>query len=291
MRLLKTTIFCPSCGTANRDDAEMCTECGSVIPRMTEDSVQKSALDKEPIATDFNITAISDDFGIDVAEIPPPPPDQTPPPPAYQGYAYSAYTPSGNKKICERCGTVLRADASQCPGCGNTYQTPTATNPSYGIPPPPPPPSSSSSQAPTPYSPRPPQNNSSSEPIVKQPPKIAKCAKCGAIVYDYESRCSNCGRILSVPTKQKLPPPPQLPPKPQDVSAPTPPGAARCGKCNAIVYPHQTTCPKCGKVLTPASPIARGQSQRISRCKRCSHIVYPTDTVCPNCGRKLDPVS
>ncbi|RLI70622.1 MAG: hypothetical protein DRP02_07350, partial [Candidatus Gerdarchaeota archaeon] len=27
------TIFCPSCGTANRDDAETCSECGAIIPK------------------------------------------------------------------------------------------------------------------------------------------------------------------------------------------------------------------------------------------------------------------
>ncbi|MHA1532477.1 MAG: zinc ribbon domain-containing protein, partial [Candidatus Heimdallarchaeota archaeon] len=30
------TIFCPSCGTANRDEAEMCSECGNVIPRLND---------------------------------------------------------------------------------------------------------------------------------------------------------------------------------------------------------------------------------------------------------------
>ncbi|NPE09381.1 MAG: zinc-ribbon domain-containing protein, partial [Asgard group archaeon] len=29
-------MFCPSCGTANRDEAEMCSECGNVIPRLND---------------------------------------------------------------------------------------------------------------------------------------------------------------------------------------------------------------------------------------------------------------
>ncbi len=287
------TIFCPSCGTANRDDAEMCSECGSAIPRFTDDSLNKSpSAPPPPPASAFGIYETypppppPDDFGIDIAYTPPPPPQQD-----SSGYspAYSPYStaPARQRIICERCGTVLRPDDSQCPGCGQPYQ---ANVKSPALPPPPPnnQPSPYAPRAPyppaTPYAPRQPQSSQPAPPPQKNPPsdKIAKCAKCGAIVYDYETRCSNCNRILAPPTRTTGDPA-------KDQIGKAPPGTARCGRCNAIVYPHHTVCPNCGKPLTPvAPPQARGPSQRITRCRRCGHTVYPTDSHCPSCGRKLE---
>ncbi|NHJ39084.1 MAG: hypothetical protein FK731_03555 [Asgard group archaeon] len=298
---MKTTIFCPSCGTANRDDAEMCSECGSVIPKLADDSGSNSSNSKASL--DFGIMQTPkepspNDFGIDISPPPPPPP----PPDSNQQSAYSTgyapydspYPTSGQKQVCERCGTVLRPDDTQCPGCGKPHHTSVRT---------PPPPNYKSQAAPyspsqpySPPSPYTPTTSSVSSPYpsqqttstpndskIKEQPtqKIAKCARCGAIVYDYEARCNNCGRILAPPSTQ-------VKDKPVE-QVKVPAGAARCGRCNAIVYPHQTVCPNCGKPLAPIEP-ARGPSQRISRCKRCGHTVYPTDTRCSNCGRKLDSV-
>jgi len=289
------TIFCPSCGTANRDDADICSECGAIIPKS---STPTSMPGSSPTAT------TPADFGIIESYPPPPPPkeDFPPPPPPEQAFGievapppvndspHSPYAPGyptarGQKKVCERCGTVLRPDETQCPGCGKPYQRGLSQSPSPYAPPQPyqpPPPPRSSPQPPPPRQARKPLPSQKPSPSAVSKSNIAKCARCGAIVYDYETRCSNCGRILAPPTKkaQKVPEP----------KGHLPPGAARCSRCNAIVYPHQTVCPKCGKPLAPVSTATLEPSQRISRCKRCGHIVYPTDTVCSNCGRKLDPI-
>jgi uncharacterized OB-fold protein len=276
----------------------MCSECGSIIPKLGADNSSDQIPEVDP-ATDFGIMMTTPEteenaFGIDIT--PPPPP---PPPDSSSGsaYSYPAYDPTypttRQKVVCERCGTGLRPDETQCPGCGKPHQStkrppspqvdnassPYAPGQPYA-PPPPTPQNQPSAPLPPPKKrpPTPPQEVSDK----KQPTtKYAKCAKCGAIVYEYETRCSNCGRILAPPSK-----------KPKDDPKPigqVPPGAARCGRCNAIVYPHQTVCPNCGKPLAPVST-TRGPSQRISRCRRCGHTVYPTDTRCSNCGRKLDPV-
>ena len=104
-------------------------------------------------------------------------------------------------------------------------------------------------------------------------------------MYDYETKCNNCGRVLS---------PPKPTGKSKQVTSATgkaPPGTARCERCNAIVYPHQSVCPNCSKPLTPAPTQQPGGSgQRVSRCRRCGHTVYPTDSICPNCGRDLDAI-
>ncbi|HUT79926.1 MAG TPA: zinc-ribbon domain-containing protein [Candidatus Bathyarchaeia archaeon] len=288
------TIFCPSCGTANRDDADMCSECGSAIPKFSDDSLNDPTSPSPlPPSSAFGIYESypppppPDDFGIDVAYTPPPPPQQ-----GSSGYspAYSPYGtgPARQRIICERCGTVLRPDDSQCPGCGQPYQA----NVKAPVIPPPPPSNQPSPYSPSPpyppaspYAPRQPQQLPSpgSPSTQKGPPpeKIAKCAKCGAIVYDYETRCSNCNRILAPPTRTTGDPT-------KDPLGKAPPGTARCGRCNAIVYPHHTVCPNCAKPLTPVAPPPRGPSQRITRCRRCGHTVYPTDSHCPSCGRKLE---
>ncbi|MBK5114214.1 MAG: zinc ribbon domain-containing protein [Candidatus Heimdallarchaeota archaeon] len=66
-------MFCPSCGTANRDEAEMCTECGNVIPRLT-DSTSQPAESTSPSPYDFGLTEqpAESQFGIDVGYPPPP---------------------------------------------------------------------------------------------------------------------------------------------------------------------------------------------------------------------------
>ena len=91
-----------------------------------------------------------------------------------------------------------------------------------------------------PYAPQPSDPRAHSiptpDPKKMQPAKqgpIAKCAKCGAIVYDHESRCSNCGRILAPPPTQARQKTPQRPPPTGPVGK-APPGTARCSKCNAI---------------------------------------------------------
>ncbi len=282
------TIFCPSCGTANRDDAETCSECGAIIPKSSANQNTRPS-------------SIPGDFGIVESYPPPPPPSKNPPPPPpeqafgievapppptnNQSYApYSpAYAPRTQKRVCERCGTVLHPDETQCPGCGKPYQTSLASSSTPSAPYQPPPsytPRKPVAPPPRKVPPPPPQTKSPSAPVSKT--NVAKCARCGAIVYDYETRCSNCGRILAPPTRKS-----KGKPSPAGRS---PPGTARCGRCNAIVYPHQTVCPNCGKPLAPVATTPLEPSQRISRCKRCGHIVYPTDTVCPNCGRKLDPI-
>jgi uncharacterized OB-fold protein len=203
----------------------------------------------------------------------------------------------------------LRPDDRQCSGCGmpNTLAE-TKTSESYPPPPPPPPPSQQAKRPsrpytpPPPYAPKgpysPPQNDTRPKSIPKPDPRklqpgqkgsAAKCAKCGAIVYDHESRCSNCGRVLAPPPSMGKPVPPKPGTKPVAPVGKAPPGTARCSKCNAIVYPHHTHCPNCNRRLDPIQAPS-GPGQRISRCKRCGHTVYPTDKVCPNCNRKLNPI-
>ncbi|NHJ33626.1 MAG: hypothetical protein FK732_12265 [Asgard group archaeon] len=270
----------------------MCTECGNVIPKLTESSVQQPE-PTSPSPNDFGIVESSDSqFEINVGYPPPPPPEesQTPSYPAgYPPYDHRTSQPVG-KTVCERCGTVLRADDKQCSGCGKPNPTATQSPSPYSVAQQPYQPSQPYTP-PAPYTPQ-----ASSRPPQPPPPPekkrarrksqqdIAKCSSCGAIVYDYETRCSNCDRILSPPTRPSREVPQQ--------EGQAPPGTARCSRCNAIVYPHQTKCPNCEKPLAPIPTAAgpKGPSQRISRCRRCSHIVYPTDTRCQNCGRKLDPV-
>ena len=288
---MKTTIFCPNCGTANRDNAEVCVECGSVIPKYGVESSETS-----------QITPSSNDFGIDTSQSSPPPP---PPPPQSSapseldfgisiGYPTpdkdAGYTPVGSKIICERCGSVLRSDDNQCPGCGQLIQksTPPPQNPQST------PLTQSYPTQPSPYTPIQ-KSTQQSTPQTKQPSKsIAKCAKCGSIVYDHETRCNNCGRILSSPKTSKKPKKPTPPVKPSMPYPYAPVGTARCGRCNAIVYPNQTVCPNCSKPLEAVKQprdVLDGPGQRMSRCRRCGHVVYPTDSICPNCGRDLDPMS
>ena len=280
---MKTTVFCPNCGTANRDDAAVCSECGSMIPKIAEDTPPKktSALS----AADFGIIEDVPPAKVSPSYPPPPPPGQTSRPTTGQSaYEPRGFVQAGSKIVCDRCGTVLQNDDKQCPGCGNPIQS-SAYRPATPYPITPPPPQNAPAQPYQPATPYPPPRQPTPPPqkIDGKKSKISKCAKCGAIVYDYETRCNNCGRILA-------------PPKPagkakQAASMPgqAPPGTARCGRCNAIVYPHQTVCPNCGKHLDPiAAPPAQGSGQRVSRCRRCGHTVYPTDTVCPNCGRSLD---
>ncbi len=102
-------------------------------------------------------------------------------------------------------------------------------------------------------------------------------------MYDYETRCNNCGRVLS-------PPKPTNKSKSVDTTPKRAPlGTAQCERCNALVFPHQSVCPNCSKPLaTVSSEQSRGSGQRVSRCRRCGHTVYPTDTICSNCGRDLD---
>ncbi|MHA1126350.1 MAG: hypothetical protein ACTSO7_11165 [Candidatus Heimdallarchaeota archaeon] len=203
----------------------------------------------------------------------------------------------------------MHSDDRQCSGCGMP-NTMAETSRPESFPPPPPPQQKRSQRTPpppytppSPYAPRgpyaPPPTNPRTQSIPQPDPRkgrpkqqgsAAKCAKCGALVYEHESRCSNCGRILA--------PPKTAPGKPQPRNAVSsaaqigkaPPGTARCSKCNAVVYPHQTNCPNCNKRLEPISAPRGGSGQRISRCKRCGHTVYPTDQVCPNCNRKLNPI-
>jgi uncharacterized OB-fold protein len=278
------TIFCPNCGTANRDNAEICTECGSVIPRLEEEGFQEleSSADFGIAETTTNPeratpsagndpsdqptiinnrTSTEQDFGINVSST-------------------SPYTPEepmevkeiGGRYVCERCGTVLNPADNECPGCGTPYKIPQQRSIS--------PSPVNAARKPSPY----PSAHPYPPPPAGQRPyprkgTAAKCARCGAIVYDYETRCSNCGRVLAPPS-QKSPPQPAK-------KGPLPPGAARCGRCNAVVFPHHTVCPNCKKPLAPTST-SPGAPKRVSRCRRCGHLVYPTDTVCPNCGRKLD---
>jgi uncharacterized OB-fold protein len=272
----------------------MCSECGSVIPKLADESGSPTPSTNSSV--DFGIMQSApepspNDFGINTGPPPPPPPPDSDQPGAYStSYAPydTPYPASRQKEVCERCGTVLRSDENQCPGCGKPHQVSVRPPPtqyddqsapySPSQPYAPPPPYSPGSSIPPPTEPQETSQPSSTQPKKQQ---IAKCARCGAIVYDYETRCSNCGRILAAPSTTAKD-------KPTDVGK-VPAGAARCGRCNAIVYPHQTVCPNCGKPLTPVSS-GRGPTQRISRCKRCGHTVYPTDTRCTNCGRKLDPL-
>ena len=234
------------------------------------------------IIEDVPVSTVSTSYSI-----PPPPPEQASTPQTEKtAYEPRGFIQAGSKIVCDRCGTLLRVDDKQCPGCGNPIQT-SAYRPAtpYPIATPPPPkdapyqPRQPQSPYPPPQRPPPPQGS-----VTEKKSKIAKCAKCGAIVYDYETRCNNCGRILSPPKQvgKGTPKPP--------VQGKVPPGTARCGRCNAIVYPHQSVCPNCGKPLTPVATPIQGSGQRVSRCRRCGHTVYPTDSVCPNCGRSLDDI-
>jgi len=273
----------------------MCSECGNIIPRLTDSSSQQpEPTDISP--SDFEIAESTEsEFGIDVGHPPPPPPPDESDPSSYPtGYPpYDHRTPQslGRKTVCERCGTVLRADDKQCSGCGKPNSAAIKSPSPYSVPQQPYQPSEPYTPS-APYDPQTPSRPTPPPPPPEDKKKsrgrpqqeIAKCSRCGAIVYDYETRCSNCDRILSPPTR-----PSRDKPQPEGQA---PAGTARCSRCNAVVYPHQTKCPNCDKPLTPIPTAAgpKGPSQRISRCKRCSHMVYPTDTRCQNCGRKLDPV-
>ncbi|MFW9921725.1 MAG: zinc-ribbon domain-containing protein [Candidatus Thorarchaeota archaeon] len=288
--MVKTTIFCPNCGTANRDEADICSECGSVIPKYVESKNAGNPSKNLPSPDDFGIiteqpTAPSRSS----YPPPPPPPDQsygiTIAPSSYD--SIGGYQPSNVKIVCERCGTVLRADDKQCSGCGKPISvnvTPPPPGKTIAGKPYPQQPSSYPS-LPDPYTTLPPPPYATQPPPPKAKGKIpnnsAKCAKCGAIVYDYESRCSNCGRILAAP---------RAPEKESPIDTRAPTGVAHCGRCNAVVYPHQTICPNCSKPLAPVKASTAEPYQRMSRCRRCGHLVYPTDAVCPNCGRSLDPI-
>ncbi len=291
------TIYCSNCGTPNRDEAEVCSECGSIIPKLGDDN----QIQTNSQSTGFDIVQEpqQDNFNIELT-YPPPSPEQatsySPSAPVNQSSEPYAFHQTGNRIVCERCGTVLHVDDRQCSGCGMPNTLADTSKPESF--PPPPPPQERPKQAtppyppPSPYAPPPTDPRTSSIPRPdpsKGRPKpqasIAKCAKCGAIVYEHESRCGNCGRILA-------PPKPSQGKAHQKTAAPVgkaPPGTARCSQCNAIVYPHQTNCTNCNRRLEPVSA-PRGTGQRISRCKRCGHTVYPTDQVCPNCNRKLNPL-
>ncbi len=258
----------------------MCSECGSVIPKLADEE-----------GSSKNHAALSPaDFGIveDSYRSPAPAGYPPPPPPPGQSSAsdHRGFVQAGNKIVCDRCGTVLRSDDKQCPGCGNPIQsTPYRPVEPY---PTPPPPHKSPAQPYQPQSPYPPPQQPRPPPPQQKESKkakFAKCAKCGTIVYDYETKCNNCGRVLSAPkpTGKAKPGAP--------ATGKAPPGTARCERCNAIVYPHQSMCPNCSRPLAPVPAQQPGGSgQRISRCRRCGNTVYPTDTVCPNCGRDLDVI-
>lgn len=290
-RQLITTIFCPNCGTPNRDEAELCVECGNVIPKY-EDDGEKPRPPSETAPIDFGITTNQQLRNNSQSyPPPPPPPDQPDFGITVSEPAYDYRSRAGSRIVCERCGTVLKPDDQQCPSCGNPLRTsgayPSAPSGPYAPVSRPSSPVQSPSYPthPSPYPPpqQPQAYAPSSKPKGDLSKTVAKCAKCGAIVYDYETRCNNCGRILT-PTR-----PTTKSPIPQQGKAPE--GTARCSNCNAIVYPHQTNCPNCGKQLAPVlAPSPGSPSQRMSRCRRCGHLVYPTDSVCPNCGRSLDPV-
>lgn len=279
-----TTIFCLNCGTANRDDAEVCAECGSVIPKLAETkqkgSNQPPTPPPPPPTANFGIETERgniqikspypsipkeiEDFGISVQSSPYPTPT------------------SSSKLVCESCGMILRTDDKHCPNCGKPIIISTRSPTIH------PQPMTTSSSKSSASVDSPPPSLGGSYPILQKPKSTpqssaAKCIKCGAIVYDYETRCNNCGRILAPPRQET---------KSQPIPSPssTPTGTARCSKCNAVVYPHQTICPNCNKPLTPVKAVTPEPYQRVSRCRRCGHLVYPTDSVCANCGRNLDPV-
>ncbi|MCK5158694.1 MAG: zinc ribbon domain-containing protein, partial [Candidatus Heimdallarchaeota archaeon] len=99
------TIFCPSCGTANRDEAEMCSECGNVIPRLN-DSVSQQPVPTSPSPNDVRVTESSEsEFGIDVGYPPPPPPPGESDSSGYPPYDHRNAQSLGRKTVCERCGT------------------------------------------------------------------------------------------------------------------------------------------------------------------------------------------
>ena len=253
-------------------------------------------------------TPAQSDFNIELTYPPPteePATSYAPVSPTSEPYAFHQ---AGNRIVCERCGNVLHSDDLQCSGCGMPNTMAETSKPESYPPPPPQQPQQRARQTtppppytpPSPYAPRGPYAPQPTDPraqaIPKPDPKkgrppqqgtAAKCAKCGALVYEHETRCSNCGRILAPPKTAKPQPGGQKGPYAPVGKAPA--GTARCSKCNAVVYPHQTNCANCNKRLEPVSA-PRGPGQRVSRCKRCGHTVYPTDQVCPNCNRKLNPI-
>lgn len=305
---LTITVFCPNCGTENRDEANVCSQCGNILPKLKREESQTSSRQNLTPA-DFGI---EEDLSASTNNNQPPP--LPPPPPPEEMQELARANPErlkGELKaemqkingiiVCERCGTVLNPEDRECPHCGKPYRPLDDRKVKYELPrraPSRP----DSKKPPRPY-PYPSTHKSSPYPPVKKSKsqKAARCARCGTIVYDYETRCSNCGRILAPPSsaRSSLKEPPRQPSKRMKVKSADkrsgkrglkgqPPGTSRCGNCNAIVYPHQTKCPNCHKPLAPVSGY-EAPYQRIARCRRCGHRVYPTDTVCPNCGRRLDP--
>ena len=62
-----------------------------------------------------------------------------------------------------------------------------------------------------------------------------------------------------------------------------------CKKCDYVMAPFETSCPRCGTIhgqaQTEISQDAKTQFLvPIGHCQNCSWMLFPTDTVCSACG-------
>ncbi|HBL83311.1 MAG: hypothetical protein A2Y17_05540 [Clostridiales bacterium GWF2_38_85] len=180
-------------------------------------------------------------------------------------------------KKCEKCGAIMKDDATFCGECG--------------------------------YNP----NTVKAEPALKHEGPI--CPKCGKKQLADVMFCGYCGTNLTV-AKQPEPAAPAAPaqlicPKCGKVQKP---GAVFCGECGtnlnsvkksepaAASVNKPLTCPKCGKVQTKDAvfcgecgmkiirdsiPVPPKTEQIIQRCPKCKRVKKDGEVFCPECGTRV----
>lgn len=66
-----------------------------------------------------------------------------------------------------------------------------------------------------------------------------------------------------------------------------PAGPPQCPKCQTVVQPGATFCPKCGAALPAPPPPAPIPAAPPAACPKCGTPVTPGTAFCMNCGEKL----